>query len=168
MQQAGGSGWVGQAGPVCTIDLWITLLDLVDSITATVRWQVPSHTDILGNERANVLAEEGRVRSPYHVLRVPDRPVINLELRSTPTPRRAPAVPRSLEISDIIAPSRDMPAFCRPAETESYRMEMERVSNCLDFSDHILSQNLPNANSLQNKVAPLIPVLLLTQHLQSA
>ena len=101
------AGWVGQSGPVCNVDLWIRALDLVDRVSATVKWlRVPSHTDIPGNERAHVLAEEGRVSSPlYHVLSLPDRPVVSLELPSTPTPRRAPAVPRSLELHDVITPS---------------------------------------------------------------
>ena len=76
---------------MCNVDLWIRALDLVDKVTATVKWiQVPSHTDILGNERADVLVEEGRVSSPlYHVLSLPDRPVVCLELPSTP-PREGP------------------------------------------------------------------------------
>ena len=67
------AGWVGQSGPVCNADLWIRALDLVDRVSATGQWlrvpitRVPSHTDIPGNERADVLAEEGRVSSPlYH------------------------------------------------------------------------------------------------------
>ena len=47
------AGWVGQSGPVCNVDLWIRALDLVDRVSATVKWiRVPSHTDIPGNERA--------------------------------------------------------------------------------------------------------------------
>ena len=103
------AGWVGQSGPVCNVDLWIRALDLIDRVSAPVKWlRVPSHTDILGNERADVLAEEGGVSSPlYHVLSLPDRPAVSLELPSTPTPRRAPAVPRSLELHDLITPSGD-------------------------------------------------------------
>ena len=49
--------WVGQSGPVCNVDLWIRALDLdLD----------PSHTDIPGNEQADVLAEESRVSCPWH------------------------------------------------------------------------------------------------------
>ena len=87
----------------------ITLHDLVDTVSATVDWlRVPSHTDIPQNERADALAAEGRVSSPlYHVLSVPESTVMNLELPSTPTPRHAPAVARSVEIGDVITPSRD-------------------------------------------------------------
>ena len=83
------AGWVGQSGQVCNVDLWITLLELVDSVSATVKWlRVPSHTDIAGNETADILAEEGTVSSPlYHVLSLSNRPIINLELPYTPTPR---------------------------------------------------------------------------------
>ena len=45
------AGWVGQSGPVCNVDLWIVLLELVDSVVPTVRWlRVPSHSNIPGNE----------------------------------------------------------------------------------------------------------------------
>ena len=106
-------GWVGQSGPVCNVDLWIKLLALVDEVSPILRWlRVPSHTDIEGNEKADALAKEGIISSPiYHVLSLPDRPVINLELSFTPTPRRAPAVPRSLDINDFITSSRDTPAL---------------------------------------------------------
>ena len=32
------SGWVGQSGPVCNVDLWVALRDQVARITPTVRW----------------------------------------------------------------------------------------------------------------------------------
>ena len=49
--------------------------------------RVPSHTAIPGNERADALAEEGRVSSPlYQVLSLPERNVISLELPSTLPP----------------------------------------------------------------------------------
>ena len=105
------AGWVGQSGPVCNVDLWIQLLELLDNVHATVRWlRVPSHTNIPGNERADGLAEEGRISSPlYHALSLPNRPVINLDLPSTPTPRRTPADLRSLHIHDVITPLRRHP-----------------------------------------------------------
>ena len=130
------AGWVGQCGPVCNVDLWIRALDLVDKVSATVKWiPVPSHTDIPGNERADVLAEEGRVSSPlYHVLSLPDRPIVSLELPATPTPRRAPAVPRSLELHDVITPSGDTPSQCRMHAHEPKDIEMLGISRRLDFS----------------------------------
>ena len=125
---------------MCNVDLWIRALDLVDRVSATVKWlRVPSHTDIRGNERADVLAEEGRVRSPlYHVLSLPDRPVVSLELPSTPTPRRAPAVPRSLERHDAITPSGDTPSLSRTIAHERNDHEMPGISRRLNFSE---SQN---------------------------
>ena len=96
---------------VCACGNWLygvaAYLCVVDMAAATY----PSHIDIPGNERADVLAEEGRVSSPlYQVLSLPDRAVVSLELPSTPTPRQAPAVPRSLELQDVITPSRETPA----------------------------------------------------------
>ena len=128
-------GWVGQSGPVCNVDLWIRALDLVDRVSATVKWlRVPSHTDIPSNERADVLAEEGRVSSPrYHVLSLPDRSVVSLELPSTPTRRRALAVPRSLELHDVITPSGDTPSLCRNITHEHNDHEMSVISRRLNF-----------------------------------
>ena len=131
------AGWVGQSGPVCNVDLWIKALDLVDQISATVKWiRVPSHTDIPGNERVDVLADEGGVSSPlYHVLSLPDRPTISLELPSTPTPRRAPAVPRSLELHDVITPSGDTPSLCKMHPHEPPDTKALGISRKLDFSE---------------------------------
>ena len=97
---------------------------------------MPSHTDIPGNERADVLAEEGRVSSPlYHVLSLPDRPVVCLQLPSTPTPRRAPTVPRSLELHDVITPSGDTPSLCKNIARERNDNEMLGISGRLNFSE---------------------------------
>ena len=99
------AGWVGQLGPVCNVNLWITALDLVDRVSATVEWlRVPSHTDIPGNERVDVLAEEGRVSSPlYHVLSLLDSPVVTFELPLPPrqeVPQRSHA-PLSVTMSSL-------------------------------------------------------------------
>ena len=148
------AGWVGQSGPVCNVDLWIRLLDRVDTALPTIRWlRVPSHTNIPGNERADGLAEEGRVSSLlYHVLSLPERPVINLELPSTPTPRRAPAVPRSLDINDIITPSRDTPPLYKSL-THSPCHDIEPIlPRCLDFSDRHLS--MVPSGSQSHLIAP--------------
>ena len=45
--------------------LLLVLAKLVDRVSATIKWiRVPSHTDIPGNERADVLAEEGGKLAP--------------------------------------------------------------------------------------------------------
>ena len=56
-----------------------------------------------------------------------------MELPSTPTPRRAPAVPRSLEIGDIITPSNDTPALCRSVPIRHNTAEV--LPKCLDLSE---------------------------------
>ena len=152
------AGWVGQSGPVCNVDLWIQLLELVDTHThthsgypyTTIRWlRVPSHTDIPGNERADGLAEEGRIGSPlYHVLSLPDRPVIDLDLPSTPTPRRAPAVPRSLNINDVIMPSGDTRALCMSAHPPRLSSDLDLVQPMsLDFSECVAAQTVVSDSS---------------------
>ena len=140
------AGWVGQSGPVCNVDLWIRALDLVDQVSATVKWiRVPKHTDIPGNERADVLADEGRVSSPlYHVLSLPDRPTVSLELPSTPTPRRAPAVPRSLELHNVITPSGDTLSLCRMHPHEPQDTDALGISRKLDFSESKHSMSSSN------------------------
>ena len=71
----------------------------------------------------------------YHVLSLPDRPVVSLELPSTPTPRRAPAVPRSLELHDVITPSGDTPSLCRNITREHNDLEILGISRRLNFSE---------------------------------
>ena len=98
-----------------------------------IRWTggggVPS------NERVDILAEEGRVNSPlYNVLSLLDRPVVSLEVPSTSTPQRAPAVLRSLELQDVINPSRGTPALCRIMPNRPTDQEISSVSKRLNFS----------------------------------
>ena len=100
---------------MANVDLWIQLLSLIDSATMRLRWiKVPSHTVavIAGNHHADHLAEVRRFSSPlYHVLSVPERPVISLELPFTPTPRRAQAVPRSVDILELTTPLNETPVL---------------------------------------------------------
>ena len=108
-------GWVNRCGPVANVDLCIRLLFLIDSATMRLRWiKVPSHTIavIEGNRHADHLAEVGRSSSPlYQVLSVPERPVISLELPCTATPRRAKAVPRSVDIPELATPLNETPVL---------------------------------------------------------
>ena len=47
-------GWVMTQGPVTNVDLWSTLMTLLDSTLAVWDWiKVPSHVEIHGNERAD-------------------------------------------------------------------------------------------------------------------
>ena len=153
------SGWVGQTGPVCNVDLRMVFLNLVDNITPTVRWRwVPSHTDIPGNERADSRAEEGRVSSLlYHVLSLPERSVLKMDLPSTPTPRRAPVVPRSLEIGDVITPLHDTPAFCSTAHgILSHHNTADVLPNCLDFLS-LLGSHFAHAQCTKITISPIRP-----------
>ena len=89
----------------------------------------------LGNERADSLAEEGRVSSPLClVLSLPERPVLNLELPSTPTPRRAPAVPRSIEITHVIIPCLESPALSSPRQMQRNSEHDNIQPKSLEFS----------------------------------
>ena len=57
--------WQGSGGPVSHADLWTRLLAETESQGTAAHWvQVPSHVGIEGNEKADVLADIGRRRSP--------------------------------------------------------------------------------------------------------
>ena len=59
--------WVTSKGLVLNVDLWIELLKLLDSASASHEWiKVPSHVQVEGNERADTLAELGRKSSPLY------------------------------------------------------------------------------------------------------
>ena len=125
----------------------------VDSVVPTVRWlRVPSHTNIRGNEQGDRLVEEGRINSPlYHVLSLLERAVISLELLSTPIPRRASTVPRSLEINDIITPSHDTPAFHRSTNQRIPPTDAETLPpTCIAFSDCIGLQHSTSTESSED------------------
>ena len=127
----------------------MTLLQLVDTMGPTVRWLcVPSRTNIPSNERVGALAEEGTVSPPvYHVPSLTERRVINLELPSTPTPPRAPTVPRSLDIAQVITPCLDSPALCgrkiAPHEPKAEHV----IPKSLDFSDALSSSSPSGTDS---------------------
>ena len=89
------------------------------------------------------------ISSPlYHALSLPNRPVINLDLPSTPTPRRAPAVPRSLNAHDVITPSGDTPALCRSAHPPRQSTALDVIQPmCLDFSECIATHNVVTDSS---------------------
>ena len=81
------SGWVTAQGPVTNVDLWIVLMDLLDSMRAVWEWiKVPSHVDIPGNDKADALAEQGRPSSPLYC-----------DVRRPPVPPRTPvALPEGI------------------------------------------------------------------------
>ena len=59
--------WVTTKFPVLNVDLWIDLLELLDVSVATYEWiKVPRHVQLDGNERADALAELGRISSPLY------------------------------------------------------------------------------------------------------
>ena len=63
MTEWGRHRWRTATGDVAHRDLWEPFLDLVQARgdLFSIHW-VPSHIDIMGNERADQFAEEGRVR----------------------------------------------------------------------------------------------------------
>ena len=62
------AGWVTTPGPVTNVDLCIQFKTLLDTCCPVLGWiNVPSHIDILGNDRADALAERGRKVSPLYM-----------------------------------------------------------------------------------------------------
>ena len=58
-------GWTGSSGPVSNVPLWELLLDTLSAHTGSIKFiKVPSHVDILGNNEADRLADQGRLSHP--------------------------------------------------------------------------------------------------------
>ena len=70
-------GWTGSSGPVSNVPLWELLLDTLNAHTGSIKFiEVPSHVDIVGNNEADRLADQGRLshhRCP--VLKTPSRDI---------------------------------------------------------------------------------------------
>ena len=60
-------GWVGSEGPVSNIPLWKEVPQHLDSTFQDILWvKVPSHVNLEGNERADTLANNGRLSNPLY------------------------------------------------------------------------------------------------------
>ena len=68
-------GRTGSNGPVSNVPLWELLLDTLSTHTGSIKFiKVLSHVDILGNNEADRLADQGRLSHPRRpVLRTPSR-----------------------------------------------------------------------------------------------
>ena len=82
-------GWTGSSGPVSNVPLWELLLDTLSAHTGSIKFiKVPSHVDILGNNEADRLAEQGRFSHPRcPVLKTPSRDFI-MPTYTPPTKRQ--------------------------------------------------------------------------------
>ena len=75
--------WCLPTGPVPNSDLWEALLLVIDMAQHMIRWAwSPSHQGILGNERADALAEKGREDHPLPRYPSPDKQ----DISHTPSP----------------------------------------------------------------------------------
>ena len=82
-------GWTGSSGPVSNVPLWELLLDTLSAHTGSIKFiKVPSHVDILGNNEADTLADQGRLSHPRcPVLKTPSRD-FTVATYTPPTKRR--------------------------------------------------------------------------------
>jgi ribonuclease HI len=82
-------GWTGSSGPVSNVPLWELLQDTLSAHTGSIKFiKVPSHVDILGNNEADRLAEQGRLSHPRcPVLKTPSRDFI-MPTYTPPTKRQ--------------------------------------------------------------------------------
>ena len=80
-------GRKGSCGPVANVAIWEELLHELDQPGKTIRWvKVPSHMSVEGNNKADHLADLGRLSSPLHpVLSTPS------SVASPHTPSFAPS-----------------------------------------------------------------------------
>ena len=61
------NGWKGSSGPVSNVPLWQELLGHLDETFQQLKWvKLPSHVNSVGNEKANTLANKGRVKNPLY------------------------------------------------------------------------------------------------------
>ena len=89
-RRAGGNSGDGRSsGPVSNVPLSELLLDTLSAHTGSIKFiKVPSHVDILGNNQADRLAEQGRLSHPRcPVLKTPSRDFI-MPTYTPPTKRQ--------------------------------------------------------------------------------
>ena len=61
------NGWRGSSGPVSNVPLWEEVLSFLEDTFQEVKWvKVPSHVNVMGNEQANTLANQGRIVNPLY------------------------------------------------------------------------------------------------------
>ena len=61
------NGRRGSSGPVSNVPLWEEVLLFLDDTFQEVKWvKVPSYVNVMGNEQANTLANEGRIVNPLY------------------------------------------------------------------------------------------------------
>ena len=61
------NGWRGLSGPVSNVPIWEEILQLLDDTFQEIKWvKVPSHVNVMGNDQANTLANQGRVNNPQY------------------------------------------------------------------------------------------------------
>ena len=61
------NGWRGSSGPISNVPLWEEVLLFSEDTFQEVKWvKVPSHVNVMGNEQANTLANQGRIVNPLY------------------------------------------------------------------------------------------------------
>ena len=87
--------------------------------------------------------EKRRLSSPLcQTLSVPNRPIMSLQLPFTPTPQRAPAIPRSLELHHLDTPMTHSPAlFLRIPDQSSQQSDQGATDPVRQLQFDIYSTN---------------------------
>ena len=64
------NSWRGSSGPVSNVPLWEEILQFLDDTFQKIKCvKVPSHVNVMGNEQANTLANQGRVSNPLYPMK---------------------------------------------------------------------------------------------------
>ena len=64
------NGWKGSSGPVSNVPIWEEVLQFLDDTFQEIKWvKVPSRVNVMGNEQANTLANQGRVNNPLYPMK---------------------------------------------------------------------------------------------------
>ena len=123
--------WVGVAGTlVAHVDLWIQVLDLLSKLQGRVMvFHVHSHINLLGNDKADHLANKGRLKSLlYSNAMTPDRP--------HKKPRHQP--PDIAEIDVILSSDEELDLRYREACRNTYHLHVLRDRAPQEIEPHRL------------------------------
>ena len=168
-------GWVSNTGPVSYFQLWDSLLHSIDTHHGILEsYHVPSHQHIPGNEKANDLAEGGRLQTPpnfelpFHGPPTPDvvtectgdtqgcpDPTRRLDFEALPTSAGSPS-------SDTVSmcSSDDTVADALPPDGESNALHLDSLGLCEMYSPLIHSllfrlDSDPEPDTLEFRTPPL-------------
>ena len=140
------NGWRGSSGPVSNVPICEEVLQFLDGTFQEIKWvKVPSHVNVMGNEHANTLANQGRVNNPlypvkrtphgrrHHHICTPHRTAKKPKLSNQET---SPIRPLALEFDGVIGPGEHNtppgPASPSPPPTCLSDLGLQCMPDCIE------------------------------------